>query len=70
MLRNLEAFVNTVEDTFRYPNRLVTAPAFFDRRMEYQHALLILKDSPDGLDIQAPAFSHFRRCIMALGRTR
>lgn len=70
MLRNLEAFVNAVENTFWYPNGLVAALSLLGRRLEYQDTRFILELAPDGLDIQVPAFGDFGRRIMALGRTR
>lgn len=54
MLRNLEPFVNAIEDTFWYPDGLVAALSLLGRRLEYQNTRLILKLAPDSLNIQAP----------------
>jgi hypothetical protein len=70
MLRNLEPFVNAVEDTFGYPDGLVATPSLFGWGLEYQDTRLILELAPDGLDVQVPEFGNFGRRIMALGRTR
>jgi hypothetical protein len=70
MLRNLESFVNAIEDTFWYPDGLVATPSLLGWGLEHQDARLILELAPDGLDIQVPEFGHFGRRIMALGRTR
>ena len=47
----LKAFVNTLQNTLRYPDCLVRAFAFFDGGLEYYHAWLVLKKSPDRFNI-------------------
>ena len=70
MLRNLEPFVNAIEDTFCYSHSPVTARSLPGRRLDHHDAWFVLKESPDGLYVQIPEFGHFRWRMMALGRTR
>ena len=65
----LKAFVNALQNTLRYPDCLVRASPFLDRRLEHHHARLVVEKPSDRFDVELPEFRHFGRRVVALGRS-
>jgi hypothetical protein len=66
----LKAFVNTLQNTLRYPDCLVLASPFFDGRLEHDHAGLVLEKPSDRFDVELPEFRYFGRWVMPFDWSR
>jgi hypothetical protein len=53
-LRYLQAFVNSIQDRCRNPDRLVGALPFSRQCLQDDHAWLGFEQAADGLDIKVP----------------
>jgi hypothetical protein len=66
----LKSFVNLLQNTLRYPDCLVRASPFSNRRLEHEDAGFAQEKSSDRFHIELPEFRYVGRRVVALGWSR